>query len=83
VTDTQKEGVSLSIEGKTRTLISGLVRLALVAVLIGILFVATAAAGPSSCTHGASSVGPAVLVNGRLATDRSDLSAHTQACLRR
>lgn len=43
--------------------------------------VASVAAAPVRCTHGVSSVGPAVLINGHLARVQSDLSPHTQPCL--
>ena len=60
------------------------VRLALLAaILVAILFVTSAAGSPSSCTYGVSSVGPAVLIHGRLASNQSDLVAHTEACLPR
>jgi hypothetical protein len=58
-----------------------LVRLALLAGLIAAVVVATAAAGPSPCTHGVSSVGPVVLTNGQLDPQKSRLKPHTQACL--
>jgi hypothetical protein len=61
-----------------------LFRLALLlAAVVVAVFVVTAAAGASStCTYGVSSVGPAVLVNGQLATGQSDLTPHTESCLR-
>jgi hypothetical protein len=60
-----------------------LFRLALLlAAVVVAVFVLTAAAGASSnCTYGVSSVGPAVLVNGQLATAQSDLTPSTEACL--
>jgi hypothetical protein len=51
------------------------------AVLVAIVFVASAASAPSSCTYGSSSVGPAVLIHDRLAKSQSDLVPHTEACM--
>jgi hypothetical protein len=53
----------------------------LAAVLTGIVFVTSAAAAPSLCTHGASSIGPAVLIHNRLAKSQSDLVPHVEGCL--
>jgi hypothetical protein len=59
-----------------------LVRLALLAVFIAATaLVTTAAAGPPACTHGVSSVGPAVVVNGHLARNQSDLTPHAESCV--
>ena len=59
-----------------------LLRLGLLAVvLVGIVFVAPAAAAPSPCAHGTSSVGPAVLIHGRLAKRQSDLAPQVEGCL--
>jgi hypothetical protein len=59
-----------------------LFRLALLAAILVAVIVVTSAGGASpKCTAGVSSVGPAVLVNGQLATDQSDLTPVTQACL--
>jgi hypothetical protein len=35
----------------------------------------------SDCRYGVSSVGPAVINGGQLATSQSDLTPHTEACL--
>lgn len=77
----QRKGVALSVKRKTRRPFTRLVRLALLAVLVGIVVVTTAAAGPSACSHGASSVGPVVLINGQLANDKTNLTPYTEACL--
>jgi hypothetical protein len=55
--------------------------LVLLAALAAVVVAVTAAAAPPACTHGVSSVGPAVFVNGHLANDQSDLTPHTEACL--
>lgn len=53
----------------------------LAAVLVGIVFVTSAAAAaPSLCTHGASSIGPAVLIHSRLVKSQSDVP-HIEGCL--
>lgn len=60
----------------------GLVRLVpLVAVLVAIVFVSSAAGSPRRCTHGVSSVGPAVLIHDHLDRSKSNLLPHTEACL--
>ena len=53
----------------------------LAAVLVAVVFVTSASGARSTCTSGASSVGPAVLVNGQLDLARSDLTPQTEACL--
>lgn len=53
----------------------------LAAVLVGIVFVTSAAAAPSLCTHGTSSIGPAVLIHSRLVKSQSDLVPHSEVCL--
>lgn len=58
-----------------------LFRLALLAALIAVVVVATAAAIPPACTGGISSVGPAVLVHGHLDRGKSDLEPHRRACV--
>jgi hypothetical protein len=59
-----------------------LFRVALCAAVLVAVVVVTAADGASSnCTYGVSSVGPAVLVGGQLATGQSDLTPRTEACL--
>ncbi len=58
-----------------------MIHLALLGALVAVVLVVPAAAGPVACTHGASSVGPAVLINGRLARQQSDLRPHTAVCL--
>jgi len=58
-----------------------LIQLALLGVLVAMVLVMTAAATPPACTEGASSVGPAVLINGHLDRPRSDLRPHTDLCL--
>jgi len=61
-----------------------LLRLALLATVLVAVCVATSAAGASpspTCTYGVSSVGPAVLIEGQLAVDQSDLTPATAACL--
>ena len=60
-----------------------LLRLALFGVAVALVLAVTAAAGPSrDCTHGTSSVGPAVLINGHLMHTQSDLTPHGDACVR-
>lgn len=60
-----------------------LLRLALLGVAVALVLAVTAAAGPSrECIQGASSVGPAVLINGHLVRDRSDLTPQAEACVR-
>jgi len=59
-----------------------LVQLALLGILLALVLVVTAAAAPPACTQGASSVGPAVLIDGHLVRQRSDLTPHTVPCLR-
>jgi hypothetical protein len=51
--------------------------------LIAAVVVATAAAGPAPCKRGVSSVGPVVLTNGHLDRQRSELTPHTENCLRK
>ncbi len=59
-----------------------LIRFALLGALVVAIGIAvTAAAATPPCAHGASSVGPVVLVNGHLAQQRSDLTPHATACL--
>jgi hypothetical protein len=61
-----------------------LLRLALLAALLVTVAVVTSTGGASAagnCTSGVSSVGPAVLVDGQLAADQSDLTPSTEACL--
>jgi len=53
-----------------------LIQLALVGVLVMVAVAVTAAAAPANCSQGASSVGPAVLINGHLARGQSDLTPH-------
>jgi Zn-dependent protease len=53
----------------------------LAAVLVAIVFVTSAASAPSPCTHGSSSIGPAVLIHNQLAKNQSNLVPHTEACL--
>jgi hypothetical protein len=68
--------------GRARNL-GRLLRLALLAGLIAAVVVATAAAGPAPCKRGVSSVGPVVLTNGHLDRQRSELTPHTENCLRK
>jgi len=49
--------------------------------LVGIVFVTSAAAAPSPCTHGTSYIGPAVLIHNRLVRSQSDLVPHIEGCL--
>ena len=58
-----------------------LIRLALLGALAALVLVLTAAAPPPACHEGASSLGPAVLVNGHLNRQQSDLTPETDACL--
>jgi hypothetical protein len=58
-----------------------LIQLALLGVLVTVAITMTAAAAPVPCTHAASSVGPAVLIEGRLARDQSNLRPSTTACV--
>jgi hypothetical protein len=59
-----------------------LFRLALLAaILVAVAFVTSASGARSTCTSGASSIGPAVVVNGQLAAAQSDLTPRTEACL--
>jgi hypothetical protein len=59
-----------------------LFRLALLAaVLVALAAVTSADGGLSDCRYGVSSVGPAVINGGQLATSQSDLTPHTEACL--
>ena len=60
-----------------------LIQLALLGVLVTVAVTVTAAAAPARCTYGVSAVGPAVVINGELAHDQSDLTAHTTACVSR
>lgn len=70
------------MERKIGKPLTRLLRLALLAALVALVVVLTAAAGPPrDCTHGASSVGPAVLIKGHLAHQRSDLTPRTDPCL--
>jgi hypothetical protein len=56
--------------------------LAVAGALVALVVVVTATAAPPACTHGVSSAGPVVLVNGHLDRSQSDLAARTAACLR-
>lgn len=57
-------------------------RLALMAAtMVAVVLVTSASAARSTCTSGASSIGPAVLVNGQLDAAQSDLTPRTEACL--
>jgi hypothetical protein len=61
-----------------------LLRPVLLAALVAVVVVVTAAAGaPHTCTHGASSIGPAVLNHNHLARGQSNLTPHTEVCLPR
>ena len=49
--------------------------------MLGAILVVTSASGARhTCTSGASSIGPAVLVNGQLDAAQSDLTPRTEAC---
>ena len=57
-------------------------RLALMAAtMVAVVLVTSASAARSTCTSGASSIGPAFLVNGQLDAAQSDLTPQTEACL--
>ena len=59
-----------------------LFRLALLAaILVAVVFVTSASGARRTCTSGASSIGPAVLVNGQPDAAESDLTPQTEACL--
>jgi hypothetical protein len=51
------------------------------ATMVAVVLVTSASAARSTCTSGASSIGPAVLVNGQLDAAQSDLTPQTEACL--
>jgi hypothetical protein len=53
----------------------------LAAILVAIVVVTSASGRRSACTAGASSIGPAVVVNGQLDAAESDLTPQTEACL--
>lgn len=57
-------------------------RLALLGALLAVVFVVTGA-GPAAptCDEGTSSVGPAVLIDGHLDRQQSDLTPRSDACL--
>jgi hypothetical protein len=57
-----------------------LIDLALLGAVVAVVVAVTAAAAPRACTHGTSSIGPAVLINGHLVRPQSDLTPHTATC---
>jgi hypothetical protein len=71
----------MSSERTARRRFRRLVPLALLVVLLGVVFVAGASAGPSDCSRGVSSVGPVVLIHGHLAGQKSDLRPRAEACI--
>jgi hypothetical protein len=79
----EERGQALDVERDMR-MPTRLLRLALLGVAVALVLAVAAAAGPSrDCTHGTSSVGPAVLINGHLVHDQSDLTPHGKACFGR
>jgi hypothetical protein len=79
----EERGHALDVERDMR-MPTRLLRLALFVAAVALVLAVTAAAGPPrDCTHGTSSVGPAVLVNGHLVHNESDLTPHAKACFGR
>ena len=66
-----------------RATMKRLILLALVGGLVAAVLAVTSTAARSTCTHGASSIGPIVLVHGHLAKRQSSMTPHSSACLDR